>query len=347
MNFVTILHHRSLFLLEQLRKDGKLPPAGELATPLDHVTHAPKKHDNVQRTSDAKNATTTTTVTLSNGVRIPQLGFGLYKIPANEEGVAIVREAIRAGYRHFDAASVYGNTATLGAAVRQSGIPRRNFFLTTKVWNDAVARGRDAVRASILQELRDLGGGTVAADADSSAYFDLVYIHWPVPGHFVEAYRELEVLHKEGKIRSLGLSNFNVEEYSELVRSSITVPPVVNQFEISPTMFRADLVDFFRSQGIVVVASKSLGRASAFDGTLMTQLSQKHSVSPAQIMLRWGLQKELVPLCKTTHSERMRENCSVHHFSLDKSDMDMLDALTSTEAIAERNSLEVTRKSSH
>ena len=116
MNFVTIVHHRSLFLLEQLRKEGKLPPAGELATPLDHVTHSPKQHDNVQRTSDAATTTTAATVTLSNGVRIPQLGFGLYKIPANEEGVAIVREAIRAGYRHFDAASVYGNTAALGAA---------------------------------------------------------------------------------------------------------------------------------------------------------------------------------------------------------------------------------------
>ena len=285
-------------------------------------------------------------VTLSNGERIPQLAFGLYKVPANELGVAIILQAIHAGYRHFDAASVYGNTAALGEALRQSGVPRSSFFLATKVWNDDVSNGRSAVRASILQELNNLVGKSAGEEA-SSAYFDLVYIHWPVPGKYVEAYRELEMLHKEGKIRCLGISNFNADEYTELMGSSVTVPPVVNQFEVSPIMYRPDIVDFFQEKGIVVVASKSLGRASAFDDTSIAQLSQKYSVSAAQIMLRWALQKGLVPICKTANSERMRENRCIGHFSLDKSDMELLDALTLPEAIHERKSIEATRKSSN
>ena len=322
-----------------------LPPAGELATPLDDATLSPK-HNNEQQKPEANTTVTTTAsmVTLSNGVRIPRLAFGLYKVPANEVGVAIILQAIHAGYRHFDAASVYGNTAELGEALRQSAVPRSNFFLATKVWNDAVSNGRDAVRASIIQELNNLVGNRAGENAPS-AYFDLVYIHWPVPGKFVEAYRELEVLHKEGNIRCLGISNFNADEYAELMGGNVSVPPVVNQFEVSPIMYRPDIVDFFQGKGIVVVASKSLGRASAFDDTSIAQLSKKYSVSPAQIMLRWALQKALVPLCKTANSERMRENRCIEHFSLDKSDMKLLDSLTLREAIHERNSIEVMRKS--
>lgn len=270
---------------------------------------------------------------------IPRLAFGLYKVPADESGVEIILQAIKTGYRHFDAATVYRNTATLSKALRLSGIPRSEFFLATKIWNDAVAKGRDAVRASVVKELTDLGFG----DADS--YFDLVYIHWPVPGHFVEAYQELELLHREGKIRGLGLSNFNAEEYRELMES-ITIPPVVTQFEVSPVMYRADLVEFFHNEGLVVVASKSLGRTSGFEEAPIAMLSNKHMVSPAQIMLRWAVQKALVPICKTSHVDRMRENRSIQHFSLDETEMEALDALTSQDAIKERNALEATRKSS-
>lgn len=274
---------------------------------------------------------------------IPQLAFGLYKVPADQQGVDIILHAIQAGYRHFDAATVYGNTATLGEALRRSGVPRREFFLTSKVWNDAVARGRANVRASIEKELTDLG---FAEGKSSSVYFDLLYIHWPVPGHFVEAYRELELLHKEGKIRGIGLSNFNPKEYTELIQSSISIPPLVNQFEVSPFMYRPDLVNYFQEKGIVVVASKSLSRTSGFEAVPIKELSEKHSVSPAQIILRWAVQKSLVPICKTSRSDRMRENRSIHHFSLDDADMTLLDSMTPDEAIRERTELEAKRKSS-
>ena len=252
-------------------------------------------------------------------------------------------EAIQAGYRHFDGATVYGNTAALGEALRQSKIPRREFFLTSKVWNDIVAQGRDSVRSSVEKELSDLN----FADPDSSSvYFDLLYIHWPVPGHFVEAYRELELLHNEGKIRGIALSNFDAKEYKELMESSVSIPPVVNQFEVSPIMYRPDLINFFQEKGIVVAASKSLARTSAFDVAPIQALSQKYHVSAAQIMLRWAVQKSLVPICTTSLPDHMRENRSIHHFSLDDTDMALLDAITSEDDIRARSELEATRKRS-
>jgi len=168
----------SLFLLEQLRKEGKVPPLGELATPLSIEP----------------------TLTMSNGKGIPQLAFGLYKVPAREEGERIILDAIRAGYRHFDTASFYENEATLGRALKKSGLPRESFFITSKVWNDAQQKGRAAVRESVEESLEafDFGG-----------YFDLYLVHWPVPGHFVETYKELEILHDQNKLHNLGLSNFS------------------------------------------------------------------------------------------------------------------------------------------
>jgi hypothetical protein len=167
----------SLFLLDQLRKEGKIPPMGQLATPL----------------------STEPTLTMSNGRSVPQLAFGLYKVPACDEGEAIILNAVHAGYRHFDTAAFYGNEATLGRALQKSGLPRENFFICSKIWNDAQQRGPAAVRESVEESLEAL---------DFGGYFDLFLIHWPVPQHFVETYKELEILHSEGKLKSLGLSNF-------------------------------------------------------------------------------------------------------------------------------------------
>lgn len=318
----------SLFLVEQLRREGKLPAAGQLATPLNHHDHVVDEPDPVLR--------------LSNGATIPQLAFGLYKVPADEKGEEIILQAIAAGYRHFDAATVYGNTAVLGRALRRSGLSRNQFFLASKVWNDAIRQGRDSVRASVEKELSEL---SFAGD-NGAVWFDLLYLHWPVPGHFVDAYRELEAMHKEGYIRGIGLSNFNIEEYEELVRSGMTVPPIVNQFEVSPIMYRPDLVNYFQEKDIVVAASKSLSRSSAFENSPIRELAQKYAVSPAQIMLRWSLQKRLVPLCKTSTPDRMQENRSIRHFSLSDADVSLLDSLTEEETVRQRIELESVRKAS-
>ena len=157
----------------------------------------------------------------------------------------------------------------------------------------------------------------------------------------------LEKMHKEGLLRSIGISNFNVEDYEELLAHGITVLPVCNQFEVSPAMYRPDLVSYFQEKGMGVCASKSLGRGGeAFSSKVVTSLAQKYSVSPAQVFLRWGVQHGLVVASKTAKSSRMNENRSVLHFSLSQDEMDSLDGMTTDAAIEARNELELERKRS-
>ena len=330
MRLLTPLHS-SLFLLEELRKEGKLPSLGELATPL---SVEPR-------------------LSMNTGKGIPQLAFGLYKVPGTDEGERIILNAISAGYRHFDTASFYENEATLGRALKKSGLPRENFFITSKVWNDAQTKGRAAVRESVEESLEML---------DFGGYFDLFLIHWPVPGHFVETYKELEILHGEGKLHNLGLSNFSPEvcnsyrigchsnglfmpvlihdsllgqEYKELVNSGIHVTPVVNQLEVSPLLYQKDVIDYFEDHNILISAYKPLNRAACFDRCPIPELAAKYSKTPAQIMLRWGLQKGLIVVAKT--SSRMKENRDITDFSLTNEEMLLLDALTTTEYIEDRD----------
>ena len=306
----------SLFLLDRLRREGKLPPAGELATPLLHPEPLLK---------------------LNTGATIQQLAFGLYKVPATEQGEETILDAVAAGYRHFDGASFYGNEVHLGRALRKSGIPRKEFFITSKAWNDSVKEGRAAVRASVEKSLADVGFGD---------YFDAFLIHWPVPGCFVDAYKELEDLYKEGRLRAIGLSNFSVEEYTTLVESGIQVPPSMNQMEVSPVMYRKEMIDYFQSRDILVCAYKPLNRGGALDRPAITKLATKYAVSPAQIMLRWGVQKGLVVAAKTSTASRMPENRALMHFQLSKDDMLILDALTTAEDLRKRVDHELTRKTS-
>jgi diketogulonate reductase-like aldo/keto reductase len=314
----------------QLRREGKLAPAGALATPLGTTPHPP---DPVLELSTAE-------VTTDGYCRpsIPQLAFGLYKIPNTDEGEQIIAHAIAAGYRHFDGASIYGNEVVLGRALRKCGIPRNEFFITSKVWNDAIKDGRDAVRKSVEKSL---------ADVEFGGYFDLFLLHWPVPGHFAEAYKVLEEMHEEKLLRAIGLSNFDVDDYEELVRQGISVPPVCNQVEVSPVLYRPNLVSYFQEKGIIVCASKSLGRGGeAFSSEPVKELARKHSVTPAQLFLRWGLQKGLVVTSKTSTQNRLHENRSILHFALSESDMKVLDGITVEADINARNELEKVRKSS-
>jgi len=277
------------------------------------------------------------TLITPNGSSIPQLAFGLYKVPANEEGEAIILDAVKAGYRHFDTASYYSNEETLGKALKSSGIPRDQFFIVSKVWNDAQKLGRAAVRQSVEQSIEYL---------DFGGYYDLFLIHWPVPNYFVETYRELELLRGEGKIRHIGLSNFSPSEYEELMAShnNITVPPVVNQFEVSPFMYRPRDVEYFQRSGLLVSSSKALHRGEGFDHPTIIEISKRYNITVAQVVLRWGVQKGLVVVAKTSNFGRMVENRDILHFSLGQEEMAELDAITTEKAVSEREKLEKERK---
>jgi diketogulonate reductase-like aldo/keto reductase/8-oxo-dGTP pyrophosphatase MutT (NUDIX family) len=304
----------SLFLLDKLRQGGKLPPLGDLSTPLSPPIPSLQTHD---------------------GSAIPQLAFGLYKVPASVEGEEIILNAVKAGYRHFDTAAFYGNEATLGRALRKSGLSREDFFITSKVWNDSQRTGRATVRASVEEGLAAL---------DFGDYFDLYLVHWPIPNHFVETYKELEVLHGEGKIRSLGLSNFSPAEYETLIEEGIAVMPSINQIEVSAVMYRPERIKYFQNRGILVGAFKPLNRAACFDKEPIPRIAEAYGKTPAQVLLRWALQKGLIVVSKTATPSRMKENINVLDFVLNKEDMLALDSLTIAEDIKERERREAKSK---
>ena len=289
---------------------------------------------------------------------IPRLAFGLYKVPNGDDGVGIINDAIlRAGYRHLDSASIYGNEKILGKALehcfgmtkdvsygdsKQTVLNRSDLFVASKVWNDAQREGRSAVRRSIEQSLNDLG----------LDYLDICYVHWPVPGYFVETYRELLSLRREHKIKHLGISNFRIADYEELLEkipANEFVPPLIHQFEVSPFMYRPKTIEFFAQKQILVAASKALNRTVGLDseeGKVVREIAKCHSVTPAQVLLRWSYQKGLIVLSKTNSLSRMNENRSLFHFSLSPLEMDQLDAITKEEAVRAREELEAKRRSS-
>jgi diketogulonate reductase-like aldo/keto reductase len=268
-------------------------------------------------------------------VEVPALCFGLYQVPDDVEGERIVVDAIvKAGYRNLDSAAVYGNEKTVGRALatcqREGGIQRSQLFLATKVWNDAQILGRSAVRRSVEQSIQDL---------NCNGYLDLCYIHWPVPGYFVDTYLELQLLKKEGKIRHLGMSNFTADEYKHLMSSyGVHAKPLINQFEISPFMYRPKSIEYFQGQGILVAASKALHRATESDneGNVVNTIAKSHNVSFAQIMLRWGFQKGLMVLAKSSNLQRMRDNRDILRFSITDLEMQKLDSLTSAKDLQDR-----------
>ena len=288
-------------------------------------------------------------------VHIPVLAFGMYKVPDNDDGVQIVLNAIQCGYRHFDSASIYDNEKTLGKALQTSIfkskiVKRSELFIASKVWNDVQKDGRDAVRRSVEQSLKDL----------QIDYLDICYIHWPVPGYFVETYKELILLCNEGKINSIGISNFNKLDYEELLSGIAKdeelldfIPPLINQFEISPFMYRPDMIQYFQKEnGILIAASKALNRFGAGsdreDTTSMKiiqDIATLYSVTYAQILIRWSYQKGYIVLSKTSNILRMKENRNIFGgFCLSDKEMKLLDSITTYNDVRIREELEVQRK---
>ena len=303
----------ALFLAEQLRREGKLPTVGGLVKPVKDPTHC-----------------------MCDGTLVPSLAFGLYKVPADEDGERIIGDAIMAGYRHFDTASLYQNERILGQAIKKSGIPRKEFIVCSKVWNDAQIKGREAVRQSVERSVNELEIG----------YIDILYVHWPVPGHFIETYRELQDLCREKIIKSIGLSNFSINDYEELLacKDDNWVQPIVNQMEVSPFMYRPATIQFFQDRNIQVAASKALHRAIGIEEGIVKSIADSHGVTTAQVMLRWSFQKRLIVVAKTANADRMNENRHILHFSLTDEEMTQLDSLTSEEDIRTREELEIQRR---
>jgi diketogulonate reductase-like aldo/keto reductase len=253
-------------------------------------------------------------VTLAGGVQIPILGLGVFQSSAGEETRRAVRWALEAGYRHVDTARIYGNEADVGAAIRESGVPRDDVFVTTKLWNSD--HGYDAALRAADASLARLGLDHV----------DLYLVHWPVVGLRQGTWRAMEALLALGRARAIGVSNYMIRHLEELLGAA-RVPPAVNQIELSPFLYPQDLVRFCEEKGIAIEAYSPLTKGRRLGHRAIVAAAKKHGRTPAQILIRWAIEHGFVVLPKSTRRERIEENARVFDFALDADDMRILDGL--------------------
>lgn len=253
-------------------------------------------------------------VSLNNGVEMPVLGLGVYQSAPGRTTQSAVRSALSFGYRHFDTARIYGNEADVGQAIRDSMIPRDQIFVTTKLWNSD--QGLESTIRACDASLKRLG----------LSYLDLYLIHFPVTETRNDSWKAMENLVDSGKCRAVGVSNFIVNHLDELAESSDLVP-AVNQVEFHPFLFQKELLEYCERHGIRLEAYSPLARGERLHHPTITAMGRKYSKSPAQIMIRWGLQHGLVVIPKSTREERIRENSQVFDFNISAEDMLVLDGL--------------------
>jgi len=254
------------------------------------------------------------TVKLNNDVRMPILGLGVYQSPPGRVTRNAVNFALRIGYRHVDTARIYGNEADVGEAVRESGVPREDLFVTTKLWNSD--QGYDSTLRAFEGSLKRLG----------LDYLDLYLVHFPVPDVRKESWRAMEALLKKGRCRAIGVSNFTIRHLEELIEESHVIP-FVNQIEFHPFLYQKELLKYCQRKGIQVEAYSPLARGERLKHPRIISLATKYSKTPAQLMIRWGIQRGLVVIPKSTREERIRENSQVFDFDISDDDMRSLDSL--------------------
>ncbi len=248
-------------------------------------------------------------INLNDGNQIPQLGFGVWQV-SKDQIVPAVTKALEVGYRHIDTAAIYRNEDGVGEAIRQSGIPREDLFVTTKLWNNA--QRPDAARAAIRDSLRRLG----------LDYVDLYLIHWPQAmfDEYVGAWETLLEFREHGLARSIGVSNFNPEHLDRIIAAT-SVTPAVNQIEVHPTFARTDIVAYNTSLGIKTESWSPLGRGPELHLPELVDVAAEVGRTPAQVVIRWHLQRGLIVFPKSVTPARIEENFDVFDFSLDADQM--------------------------
>jgi diketogulonate reductase-like aldo/keto reductase len=253
------------------------------------------------------------TIRLANGLEMPRFGLGVYKMPPTKTQKAVAK-ALALGYRLIDTARLYDNEREVGAAIRESGLPRREVFVTTKLWN--AEQGYDSALRAFDESLERLGLDDV----------DLYLIHFPVTGLRRDSWRALERIAEGGRARAIGVSNYQINHLEELLGESKTVP-VVNQIELSPFLYQRELIEFCQARGIVVEAYAPLTAGDKIEDRRLTALAKRTGRSKAQLLLRWSLQRGLVPIPKASSEAHLRENLSALDFELAAEDMVALDGL--------------------
>ena len=250
---------------------------------------------------------------LSNGVKIPSIGFGTYKSGDDEEPAKIIKNALNLGYKMIDTASFYNNEVGIGNGIKESGIDRKDIFIVTKLWNDD--HGYDNTIEAFNKSLNNL----------QVDYIDLYLIHWPNKLN-AETWRAFEHLYETGKVKAIGVCNFKVEHLEELKKTA-KIMPMVNQVEIHPFSTKNNIINYCKDNNIKVVAWSPISRGRVLSNDLMIDLSQKYKKSIVQIVLRWHMQKGVIPIPKSSNENRIKENIDIFDFEISSEDMKAIDSL--------------------
>jgi len=255
------------------------------------------------------------TYRLNNGSEIPRLGLGVFQNPKGESTVNAVKTALETGYRHIDTASIYGNEKSVGEAVQASNLPRKDIFITTKLWNSD--HGYDRVMHAFKESLHQL----------NVKYIDLYLIHWPVYGLRVESYNALETIYESGKCQAIGVSNYMIKHLKELMKFC-GIKPAVNQIEISPYNYksRLEVINFCKDNDIAIEAYSPLTKGIKLKDEKLKAIAGKYEKTTAQLLIRWSLQHNFIVLAKSANPGRIAENKDVFDFTISDEDMKTMDS---------------------
>ncbi len=260
------------------------------------------------------------TVTLHNGIAMPYLGLGVFQVNDGKEVIDAVQNALAAGYRHIDTASLYRNEKGVGEAIRKSEIPRNKIFVTSKVWNSD--QGYDSTMHAFEKSLKLFGFD----------YLDLYLVHWPVKGKYKETWKALEKLYAEKRVRAIGVSNF-LQHHLDDILSYCNIKPMVNQMEFHPYLVQQDLIDYCRAQEIQYEAWSPLMQGKIVGVPELQKLAAKYKKDVAQLVLRWDLQKGVVTIPKSVRKERIISNAKIFDFEISSDDMTAIDRLDRHERV--------------
>ncbi|MEG2360741.1 MAG: aldo/keto reductase [Christensenella sp.] len=277
----------------------------------------------------------TDTFTLANDVNIPCVGFGTWQTPDGKVAVDAVKSAIESGYRHIDAAAVYGNEQSVGEGIGASGIAREKLFITSKLWNDE--HGYESTLAACEKSIKDL----------NAEYLDLYLIHWPVPCKFhddweaknAQTWQAFEKLYADGRVRAIGVSNF-LPHHIEAIKKTAKVLPMVNQIEYHPGLMQQELVEYCRNEGMLIEAYSPLGTGKLLSDATLMKIAEKYGKSVAHICIRWVLQKGILPLPKSVTPSRIADNTRVFDFEITAEDMLKIDNMPIMATINDPNNID-------
>ena len=257
---------------------------------------------------------------LSNGLKIPSIGFGTYKLGDDEKVINAVDYALKVGYRHIDTAAFYGNEEAIGKALKKSNVKREDIFLATKLWNNC--HGYENAMNAFNDSIKRLG----------VEYLDLYYIHWPNELNF-ETWKALEDLYYEGKVKAIGVCNFKIGHLEDLKKTA-RIMPMVNQVELHPGFTQKEMVKYCEENNIQLIAWSPIMRGRLLTEPLMIQLSEKYNKTITQIILRWHIQNDIIPIPKSSNEERIKENFNIFDFEISKEDILKIDTLDRNENVS-------------